>query len=385
MRARTLLATAITTASAAAPVALGLEAQPLPQRVGVVVGFEADPGIATVALPDGKLLAVHTSRNAIWRPGTRVRLEGISWGAPTEGIKWATAPPGVRTAIQRAANGTYASRLTRVGRTAGSTIRGTVAARVGGRTLAVTVPGATLLVPLAAQGGIKLSHAATLPAIGSTVAIPVAIDARGRLTGRRVRVVHRAVAGAAVPLAGRVSAIDAARRTLRLRAGRGAQVISFRIAVPPTFDLAAYRVGQALAVTAVPAPDGSLAARTTALNGTFAQADDPAGVQTLSAPAPATPAPGVDPADLQTVELMRLNWSRAVDSGLITDPGVAQAGATRIAAIHDRIFGGLKADAIGQLTAFIGELAAMPAGAVPPDVRDRESQLAAALRTHLGG
>ena len=383
MRARTLLATAITTASAAAPVALGLEAQPLTQRTGVVVGFEAQPGIAAIALPDGKLLAVHTSRNAIWRPGTRVRLEGISWGAPTEGIKWATAPVGVRVAIERAANGTYASALTRLGRITRSTIRGTVVARVGSRTLAVTVPGATVLVPLSPATG-KVSHALTLPAVGSTVAIPVAFDARGRLSARRARVLHRPVPGAAVPLSGRVSAIDAATRTLRLRAG-GARVVSFRVAVPAAFDLTAYRVGQDLAVTAVPAPDGSLAATSTALNGSFAQADDPAGVQTLAAPAPETPAPGVDPADLQTAELMRVNWSRAVESGLIPDPSVAQAGATRIAAIRDRIFHGQRPDAVSQLSAFVGELAALPAGAIPPDVRDRESQLATALRTHLGG
>ena len=60
-----------------------------------------------VVTPTGRMMAIHSLRKL--SPGTRVRVDGIKWGAPLAGIKWGVQPAGIKWGIKWAKNGTFAS------------------------------------------------------------------------------------------------------------------------------------------------------------------------------------------------------------------------------------------------------------------------------------
>ena len=126
MRTRTLACGALAGLAALAPISAA-EATPArsPHHSGVVIDYRVSSSTATVALPGGNLIAVHTPRRV--RPGTRVRLAGLS----------------------QLANGTYTGTLRASGHARTAQVRGTVAARLGSGAIAVSARGTTFVVRLA--------------------------------------------------------------------------------------------------------------------------------------------------------------------------------------------------------------------------------------------
>ena len=101
--------------------------QPLGVRQGVIVGYRAQSSTVIVAVPSGKMKAIHALRSG--RTGTRVRIRGIKWGAPISGIKWGRAPSGIKWGIKWGLNGTLSSPLDRIGSSSTVRIRGVVLTR----------------------------------------------------------------------------------------------------------------------------------------------------------------------------------------------------------------------------------------------------------------
>lgn len=137
-------------------------------------------------------------------------------------------------------NGTFAARaITVTCRIAKARVQGVVtSSRAGRRDFVLSAHGASLLVRGAA------------PAPGAHVSTVATIAARG-LQAARVRRLASAPRETVVPLTGRVTGRDVARRTLTLTADdAGAATARTALAVRPGLDLAGYRIGMPVTATA---------------------------------------------------------------------------------------------------------------------------------------
>jgi hypothetical protein len=348
VKTRTLLASIAGSALVAVPVALAVDGQPLPKREGVVVAWQPRSTTAVVVTGDQRVYAIHTLRRAT--PGTRVRVEGIKWGTPTSGIKWTVAPSGIKWGIGRARNGSFQSRLTRLGAATTMSLRGTVVRRFGTRGVAVSIRGATFVIPLTRgavwlPGGKRQNATAPLGQFGSTVSIQISFSRTGRASTRRLTELQPPVANRRVPISGRVIAVDAAAHTITIQAGTTVFPLPLLIDVPATVDLAAYPVGSQLAglIVQAPAPQATLHAVELSRNETFGRADSP--TTTIQVPVP-------NPAQVAASNGLLARWTAARAGGLIPNDGLFTSQRNRLQRVAFLIGVSDKAKAIDELENF---------------------------------
>jgi len=348
VKTRTLLASIAGSALVAVPVALAVDGQPLPKREGVVVAWQPRSTTAVVVTGDQRVYAIHTLRRAT--PGTRVRVEGIKWGTPTSGIKWPVAPSGIKWGIGRARNGSFQSRLTRLGTATTMSLRGTVVRRFGTRGVAVSIRGATFVIPLTRgavwlPGGKRQNATAPLGQFGSTVSIQISFSRTGRASTRRLIELQPPVANRRVPISGRVTAVDAAAHTITLQAGATGFPLPLLIDVPATVDLAAYPVGSQVAgqIVQAPAPQATLHAVELSRNETFGRADSP--TTTIVVPTPA-------PAHLAASNGLLAHWTAARAGGMIPNDGLFTSQRNRLQRVTFLIGISDKAKAVEELDNF---------------------------------
>ena len=396
MRSRLVLAGLAATTLVAAPSAMGVDARPLPSRNGVVVAWQAASKTAVVVTTNRRVYTVHSLRRV--RPGTRVRVDGIKWGAPTSGIKWSVAPRGIKWGIRFARNGTYQSRLTTLGGATTTSLRGKVVRRYGRRAVAVGIRGATVILPLTRgavwlpSGKVQKSRA-PLGAFGSTVVVRLGF-ARGRAVARGVTQIAPPVSSAPVPVSGRIVAASAMSRSLTVRAGTVAFPLDVTIAIPPAVDIGLYPVGSVLASQIITATDGSLRPVELSLNGSFGQADsattsvtvDPTTAGTTPTPPPpggggSPPAPGPDVIAMATS--LKDQWITAHTNGLIPGNGLYTSNRNRLERIEVLVTAGNAAEAILELDAFTARLDAGTTGEIDPIFKAQIAVDAAALRARL--
>lgn len=379
--------------------ARAVQGVPLPNREGVVVAWQPASSTAVVVTDDHRVYAIHSLRRVA--SGGRVRVDGIKWGAPSSGIKWNVAPSGIKWGIKwgirRAKNGSYSSRLTPLNGVARTTsLRGTVVRRFGRRGVAVSIPGSTMVIPLRGAvwlpGGKRTLATADLGQLGSKVSITVSFDAGGRPVGRRVVEIAPASATPTVPLAGRVSAVDAVTRTVTLQVGTKAFPLAFTINVPANADLTKYPAGAVITVVAVETSrEGPLVAVYLALNGTFAQADAPSPVVSSGPVSPSDPANPTSPTAsspaspqaIAAIEQMRVGWADARAQGLIPNTGLYTSQHNRLDDIAALIGAADKAGATAQLLEFEARLVSTPAGTISISFRDEMLTTSAELRSLL--
>ena len=378
---------------AVVPPARAVQGVPLPNREGVVVAWQPASSTAVVVTDDHRVYAIHSLRRVA--PGVRVRVDGIKWGAPPRASKWTVAPSGIKWGIKwgikRAKNGSYSSRLTPLKGVARTTsLRGTVVRRFGRRGVAVSIPGSTIVIPLRGAvwlpGGKRTLATADLGQLGSKVSITVSFDAGGRPVGRRVVQTAPASATPTVPLAGRVSAVDAVTRTVTLQVGTKAFPLAFTINVPANADLTKYPAGAVITVVAVEtAREGPLAAVYLALNGTFAQADAPSPVVSSGPANPTSPAASspASPQAIAAIEQMRVGWADARAQGLLPNTGLYTSQRNRLDDIAALIGAADKAGATAQLLEFEARLVSTPAGMISISFRDQMVTTSAELRSLL--
>lgn len=272
--------------------ALGANATPLPQRDGVVVSWQPVSRSTVIVTDDSRVYVVHGLRRTA--PGRRVRVDGIKWGTPTSGIKWSTRPQGIKWGIRTAANRTFSSSVTRLGRTRTMALRARVLKRFGTRGVVVAVPGATVALPLV-RGAVwlptgKRSHAGRgVGAPGSTSVFRLAVTPRGRVVVTSAVEVAAARPTTPLPFAGRVTAIDPATRTITVTAGTTAFLVRVVVAVPPTVPISPFVPGAVVSGSLL-AGDRSLTE--ISLNGSFSQADATATVVTATTGSSVTGTPG---------------------------------------------------------------------------------------------
>lgn len=379
--------------------ARAVQGVPLPNREGVVVAWQPASSTAVVVTDDHRVYAIHSLRRVA--SGGRVRVDGIKWGAPSSGIKWNVAPSGIKWGIKwgirRAKNGSYSSRLAPLNGVARTTsLRGTVVRRFGRRGVAVSIPGSTMVIPLRGAvwlpGGKRTLATADLGQLGSKVSITVSFDAGGRPVGRRVVEIAPASATPTVPLAGRVSAVDAVTRTVTLQVGTRAFPLAFTINVPANADLTKYPAGAVITVVAVETSrEGPLVAVYLALNGTFAQADAPSPVVSSGPVSPSDPANPTSPTAsspaspqaIAAIEQMRVGWADARAQGLIPNTGLYTSQHNRLDDIAALIGAADKAGATAQLLEFEARLVSTPAGTISISFRDEMLTTSAELRSLL--
>ena len=250
MTTRTLACGVLAGLAALAPVSAA-DAAPAPHS-GVVVDYRAASSTATVALPGGRLVAVHTPRRV--RPGARARLTGL-------------------TAL---ANGTYAGTVTAVGRARRVRVRGTVAAHIGARAMALSARGTTFVVRMGAPAGTlrRAAERAARPPVGTTISAMLTVGDGGRLRCDGVSEPAPPAAGATMELEGRVSAVDEAGRTLTVTAEDDGLRAEFAVVVPDALDLSAYAVGDEIEATVLVGADGSLTLQGSSLNADDDEAGD---------------------------------------------------------------------------------------------------------------
>lgn len=378
---------------AVVPPARAVQGVPLPNREGVVVAWQPASSTAVVVTDDHRVYAIHSLRRVA--PGVRVRVDGIKWGAPPRASNWTVAPSGIKWGIKwgikRAKNGSYSSRLTPLKGVARTTsLRGTVVRRFGRRGVAVSIPGSTIVIPLRGAvwlpGGKRTLATADLGQLGSKVSITVSFDAGGRPVGRRVVQTAPASATPTVPLAGRVSAVDAVTRTVTLQVGTKAFPLAFTINVPANADLTKYPAGAVITVVAVEtAREGPLAAVYLALNGTFAQADAPSPVVSSGPANPTSPAASspASPQAIAAIEQMRVGWADARAQGLLPNTGLYTSQRNRLDDIAALIGAADKAGATAQLLEFEARLVSTPAGMISISFRDQMVTTSAELRSLL--
>ena len=354
MRSRMLALLVVTGATAAVPAVAdvtSIAVKPLPNdRTGVVVDWRARSGTATVALRSGRMLAVHSIRRV--QPGTRVQIDGIKWGTPTSGIKWSVAPQGIKWGIKWSRNGTYTSKLRSIGGAQGASIRGVVVRRFGSA-VAVGTPGGMVVVRMAVwlpKGGNKLTKDRALPVRGDTITTNVRIGPRGRLHGDGVRIT-RAHGFTPIPVAGRLSAKDDVRRTIRVsNVSDRAFPVHMDISVPSTIDIARLEVGDEVAATANMTAEGALRISEVGPNATFAAGNDPAAIQVAP-----------PPADTDTLALLRQTidrWTAGRAQGEITDQVTYDSGLARLERAQVAARDGNRPVARAELDAFMTEVAA---------------------------
>jgi hypothetical protein len=392
MRSRLVLAGLAGAALFAAPTAFAVEAQPLPRRDGVVVSWNAASKTAVVVLANRRVYTVHSLRRV--RPGTRVRLDGIKWRRPTAGIKWFVAPRGIKWGIKLAKNGTYQSRLTPLGVATTASLRGRVVRRYGRRAVAIGVRGSTIILPLT-RGAVWLPSGkvqkaiAPLGAFGSTVVVRLGFTG-GRPIARGVVQVAPPVPNVAVPVAGRVVAVDALTRGMTVRSGTAAFPLDVTLSVPGGVDLALYPVGSVLASQVVSATDGRLRPIELSLNGSFGQADSPATTVTVfpeATPAPppppsgSPPVPGPDVIALAT--RLKEQWIAARANGLIPGMGLYTANLNRVERIETLVKAANVTDAVIEIDAFTARLEGGTGGEIDAVFKAQIATDAAALRARL--
>jgi hypothetical protein len=294
VRKRTVLLGTVVVASVFAPLADGLRIAPLSQRDGVVVHYRDENGVAIVAQPNGRLLAIHSLRKVT--PGQRVTVQGIKWGTPTAGIKWSVAPRGIRWGIKWGRNGSYQSGLRKRGtrKAVWTPVRGPVVKRFGKKAVAIGTPGGVVVVRVALRrgseglAGQKSLFATELPPVGATVSVRIFFGPNGVKLGRDLRYLKPPVPGAALPVAGEIESIDTVTKTMVLLDDQDrAYPVRIRVALPDEFSVKLYTPGQEAAVEGTVSADGSLSATLIGPNGDFAAADDPNAVQMLTNGTPA--------------------------------------------------------------------------------------------------
>lgn len=257
MKTRTLACGALAGLAVLAPIsAAGATPARPPHHAGVVVDYRAGSHTATVALPGGKLIAVHTARRA--RPGSRVRLAGLT----------------------QLANGTYTGALRASGRARRARVRGTVVAHLGAGAIAVSARGTTFVVRLAKPGhrrSVKRANEiGSGPAVGTPISAVVTIGEGGRLECDTLKELAPPDASAVIDIEGRISAVDEAARTLTVTAEDDGLSTDFTVIVPDTIDTTVYAVGDELEAAVLVNADGTFTLQGASLNGDDQDADDAA-------------------------------------------------------------------------------------------------------------
>ncbi len=363
----------VTGATAAAPAmadVASVAVRPLPNdRSGVVVDWRARSGTATVALGSGRLLAIHSVRRV--QPGTRVRIDGIKWGTPTSGVTWSVAPQGVKWGIKWARNGTYSSRLLSIRRAGGTPVRGVVVRRFGGG-VAIGTPGGVVVVRMAVwlpKTGNATTNAFALPVRGDTIVTNVRFGPHGRLHGDGVRILTTS-GTAAIPISGRLSAMDVSSRTVRIsNISDPSFPVHTNLTVPSTIDMARLVVGREVVAAASVTPDGTVRAGAIAANETFTAGNDPANMQ-IAPP----------PADADTLGLLHQaieRWDTGRAQGEVTDQAVYDAGRARLQRADAAARDGNRPAARAELDAFIIEVMAALPDKVKPMLATQVQALAA--------
>lgn len=369
------IGTIVIGAQAAEAQSATIRVQPLGVRQGVVVGYRAQSKTVIVAIPSGKLKAIHSLRAG--RTGTRVRIRGIKWGAPVGGIKWFRAPRGIKWGIKWALNGTFSSTLDPIGTTTRARIRGIVVAR--SRTaIAVATKGGvvTVITPMAlpAVTGSRTINATSAPRTGSIVIVPVTISGGALRASAPVSIIGTAPV---VPVSGAISAISSASRTITVD-GTSDPILPVEVtmAVPASIDITSLAVGDEVVAVAQRDNTGALRTTTVSPNESFAAANDPAAQ--IVAPPPANP-----------VTIGLLNGlvgqvDAAVNAGQISDAAVATAAKTQIRAARTAAGDGDFPASITAIDAFVATIdAGRAAGVVAPATANRLRRLAGDVRTRL--
>jgi hypothetical protein len=376
---RTIIAGLGVSASLAVPIALAVEGRPLPRRDGVVVAWQARSSTAVVVTGDQRVYAVHALRRVT--PGTRVRVQGIKWGTPTSGIKWTVAPYGIKWGIRQARNGSFQSSLTRLGTASTMSLRGTVVRRFGTRGLAVSIRGATFVIPMTRGAvwlptGKRQNATGQLGQFGATVRVQIAFGRGGRVSTRRITELQPPVANRPVPVAGRVIAFDAAAHTITVQSGATGFTLPLVVDVPANVDLTAYPVGSQVAgqIVQAPAPQTTLHAVELSRNETFAAADSP--VTTIAVPAP-------NPALVAASNELLTRWLNGRAGGLVPNEGLFMAQHNRLQRVAFLIGISDVERAIKELDSFDRRFKNTPAGEVDPAFQATMVSQADALRAAL--
>ncbi len=379
MQTRTILASLAASATVLVPTALAVDGAPLQRRDGVVIAWQARSSTAVVVTGDQRTYAIHSLRRVT--PGSRVRVEGIKWGTPTSGIKWSVAPSDIKWGIKWAANGSFQARLTKLsGRATTMSLRGTVVRRFGGRGVAVSIPGATIIIPFRGAvwlpGGKLTNGVATLGQFGAKVTVRVSFDAKGRAFSRRVLEIAPPSVQPVAPLAGRVIAVDSVARTLTVQTGNASFPLPLTIGIPPAFNLALYPIGSEIAAEIMHGadPDTTLAATALSLNRTFAEADSPTTSVVIVPP---------NPLHLAAINDMLSRWRTGNAQGLVPNTGLFTSERNRLARVMFLITVGDKPKAVAELGQFDKKLRNAPPDAIMAAFRDENLAAAGALRAQL--
>jgi hypothetical protein len=334
--------------------------QPLAgERTGVVLDWRPRSRTAIVAMPSGRMLAIHALRKV--QPGTTVRVGGIKWGTPSPGIKWSAPPRGIKWGIKWGRNGTYSSRLTALRRAPSAPVQGVVVRRFG-RAVAVGTRGGTIVVRMAVwlpKTGNAVTNGVALPIVGDTIRTNVTVGPRGRLHGDGVRFVSSASNTPIIPVSGRLSAVDTTVRTIRIsNVSDPSYPVQTTLGVPTAIDISRLTVGREVAATAQLASDGTLRVNTISSNESFAAGNDPA--NQLVAPAPA----GADTLGLLTMAINR--WTLGRTQGEVLDAALYDSALGKLQRADAAARDGNPAVARAELDAFYVEVAsAIPAGVTP--------------------
>ncbi len=289
MRKRTLVVAAVAAIAVAVPVSDALRIAPLATRDGVVVTWRSKNKVAVVAERNGRLRAIHSLRKVT--PGTRVRVQGIKWGAPVQGIKWSAPPSGIKWGIKWGRNGSYLSglRRTTIRKAVWTPVRGPIVKKIGRKAVAIGTPGGIVVIRVAsvARLGRVANAADPLPPVGATISARVSFGKNGARIGRELKYLKPPVPGAALPFAGAIVSIDPTARTMVVGDAQDpAYPIRITAQLPPQFTLDTFVPGQEVAGAGRPGPQGALNLTVIGPNADFTQADDPTAVQILTTGGP---------------------------------------------------------------------------------------------------
>jgi len=261
MKARILGCVALAGVTALVPAA-NAATKAHPAHRGVVVDWRAHSHTATLALPGGHLIAVHSTRRV--RPGTKV--------------KFAT--------LTQLGNGTFSGSLAKVGRARRTRVIGTVVANLSGGSFVLSGRGTTFVVhhsrsiTRAPRRGVKISNEiASPPPVGSTVSTDVSIDSSGSLESKDVNEVSAPDPTQPIDIEGQISAIDPSTSILTVSVTDDGASASFQVVVPAAIGITAYSVGDEVELTATLNPDGTYTLVGSSQNGDSQEADDDASEQ----------------------------------------------------------------------------------------------------------
>lgn len=314
MRIGTATAGAVALLAVATPQVFGATGQPLPNRTGVVVAWEAGSRSNVVASGSGRVYVVHSLRR--YRVGTRVRVRGVKWGRTGLGIKWGLNPRGIKWGIRLASNGTYQSALSTLGTQRTMALRGVVLRRWSTR-VAVSFRGAVVFLPISRGAvwlpGGTLTKAGQIGQAGSRNTFTLTFSG-GAATVAAATQVSPPVPQQSIPFAGKITSIDRVNGTLVVSATKNpAFPIVLTLTFPEGMDLTPFVVGNHVAGMFVASQTGPERFVTSiSKDGSFAQADDPA--TNHVAPAP-------NPLDLQSIKQLRTHWDAAKAAGKFTQQG----------------------------------------------------------------